>query len=105
MFAKLWNDEAGFVTLEYLFGATILVLGLVAAMAGLKNSISAELFELGDAITSLSQNYSFDGINTCNSSSDGSAIVDDIPGVNTPALSVTATPGTATLADAAILCP
>lgn len=61
MFSKLWKDEAGFVTLEYLFGATILAIGLTVGYVALKNSINAELAELSSAILSLNQSYSFSG--------------------------------------------
>jgi Flp pilus assembly pilin Flp len=61
MLKKLWKDEAGLVTLEYLFAATIIVIGLTVGLVVLKNSINAELTELGDAITSLNQSYSFSG--------------------------------------------
>lgn len=75
MLKKLWNDEAGFVTLEYLFGATILVIGMTVGLVVLKNSINAELTELGDAITSLSQTYSYSGeaFGTCASTSGSQA--------------------------------
>lgn len=74
---KFWNDEAGFVTLEYLFGATILVIGMVVGLVALKNSINAELGELGEAIQALSQGYSFNGEAFCNSAAtDGSQASD-----------------------------
>ena len=50
MFAKLWNDEAGFiVSMELLFVATILVLGLITGWAQLENSLKSELVELANA--------------------------------------------------------
>lgn len=61
MLKKLWKDEAGLVALEYLFAATIIVIGLTVGLVVLKNSINAELTELGQAITSLNQTYSFSG--------------------------------------------
>ena len=77
MFSKLWKDEAGFVTLEYLFGATILAIGLTVGYVVLKNSINAELTELGQAITALNQSYSFSGqaFGTCASTA-GSCATD-----------------------------
>jgi Flp pilus assembly pilin Flp len=77
MLKKLWKDEAGLVTLEYLFAATIIVIGLTVGLVVLKNSINAELTELGDAITSLSQTYSFSGqaFGSC-ASTGGSAATD-----------------------------
>jgi Flp pilus assembly pilin Flp len=77
MFSKLMKDEAGFVTLEYLFGATILAIGLTVGYVVLKNSINAELTELSQAILSLNQSYSFNGesFGTC-ASTGGSAASD-----------------------------
>lgn len=77
MLKKLWKDEAGLVTLEYLFAATIIVIGLTVGLVVLKNSINAELTELGDAITSLNQSYSFSGqaFGSC-ASTGGSNVVD-----------------------------
>jgi len=81
MFSKLWNDEAGFVTLEYLLGATILVLGLVVGLNALRRAMTSELSELALAIASLSQNYSFSGLSNCGSAVDGSQASGDIPGI------------------------
>ena len=77
MLSRFWKDEAGFVTLEYLFGATILAIGLTVGYVVLKNSINAELTELGQAITALNQTYRFNGLafGTC-ASTGGSAASD-----------------------------
>ena len=83
MFSKLWNDEAGFVTLEYLLGATILVLGMIVGLSSLRRAITSELSELAGAIGTLSQNYSFAGLAACGSAVDGSSATGDLPGLNT----------------------
>ena len=57
MFAKLWNDEAGNVAVEYLFLLSIIGLGLVVAFSNLENAIKTEYTELGSAILGLSQAY------------------------------------------------
>ena len=77
MLSKFWHDEAGFVTLEYLFGATILAIGLTVGYVVLRNSINAEVVELGQAITALNQTYSFSStaFGTC-ASTGGSAASD-----------------------------
>jgi len=56
MFSKLWNDEAGFVTLEYLLGATILVLGMIVGLSSLRRAITSELSELAVCPYSHSRN-------------------------------------------------
>ena len=103
MLKKLWNDEAGFVTLEYLFGATILVIGMTVGLVFLKNSINAELVELGQAITSLNQSYSFNGEQFGCASTAGSAAT-DTTAANTSLTSVTPTSGN-TAAVSQAVCP
>lgn len=61
MLKKLWNDEAGVVSLEYLLLATIVGLGLIVGFVALRNSMVSEFNELAGAITTLSQEYSFSG--------------------------------------------
>lgn len=60
--ARLWKDEDGIVALEYLLVATIVGLGLVAGLSGLRNCIDAELLELGEAITGLDHDYYITGV-------------------------------------------
>jgi len=63
MFAKLWNDDAGFIiSAELIFIATILVIGLVAGLAGLRNLIITELIEVGNAVAALDNGYTIIGI-------------------------------------------
>lgn len=77
MFAKLWKDEAGFlVSMELLFVATILILGLIVGWTQLENSLKSELVELANAITSLSQGYAFSGQSGCKGYTDGSQAID-----------------------------
>ena len=79
MFAKLWNDEAGLVTLEYLLGATILVLGMIVGLSSLRKVITSELAELASAIGTLSQNYSYQGLSACGATVDGANATGDVP--------------------------
>jgi Flp pilus assembly pilin Flp len=77
MFAKLWKDEAGFVvSMELLFVATILVLGLIVGWTQLENSLKSELVELANAITALSQGYTISGQSGCKGATDGSQATD-----------------------------
>ena len=102
MMKKLWQDEAGFVTLEYLLGATILVLGMILGLSALRKVITAELAELASAIGTLSQNYSFQGLSACGSSVDGSMATGDVP----QGISVfTVVPTTSVLSIDAAICP
>ena len=91
MFAKMWNDEAGNVALEYLLLATIVGLGLVVGFSALSNGLNAEYTELSNAILSLDQSYTYDGSSNCNAFKVGSAATDTAItlGYTTPAPTAT----------------
>jgi Flp pilus assembly pilin Flp len=81
MLNNFWNDEAGFiVSAELVLVATILVIGLIVGLIELQASIIHELNDLGEAIGSLNQSYSFAGTVTTKGphliSTAGSAYVD-----------------------------
>jgi|SRR5215470_2338807 Flp pilus assembly pilin Flp len=76
LFAKLWNDDAGVVTIEYLVLGTFLALALIAGVHLLATSINDELTELGNAIGAFSQAFSVGGFSGCNVSTDGSQAID-----------------------------
>lgn len=81
LFRNLWNDDAGaLIASEFLFIATILVIGIVIGLTNVRDAINAELTELGNAILSLSQGYAFSGTSGGGGSTDGSQAID------TPAL-------------------
>jgi len=98
MFARLWNDDAGFiVSAELLFIATILLIGLVTGLVAVRNAVVTELIEVANAIQSLDQSYSYLGISVCgNMSTAGSSYADNAY-VELVATSVgVANPGTST---------
>ena len=79
-----WADDRGaLLSIEFLLIATILVLGLVVGLTTLRNAITAEFAELGNAILTLSQGYSVSGLSGGSSSVDGSQAI-DTPGSVTP---------------------
>jgi len=78
---RLWNDDAGaLIAMEFLFIATILVIGIIVGLAGVRDAIVTELTELGNAILSLSQGFTIAGMTGCCSSTDGSQAI-DTPGL------------------------
>ncbi|NBO92739.1 MAG: hypothetical protein EBV06_10590 [Planctomycetia bacterium] len=86
MLQKLWNDDGGaLIAMEYLFIATILVIGIIVGLSGVRDAVVVELTELGNAILALSQGYSFSGLTGCCAFTDGSQAID------TPSLLVTPT--------------
>ncbi|MHC4879807.1 MAG: hypothetical protein ACYTGL_25420 [Planctomycetota bacterium] len=59
---KLWADEAGIVvSTELLLIVLILVLGLIAGMASLRDQVAQELADLGNAINHLDGSYEIIG--------------------------------------------
>jgi Flp pilus assembly pilin Flp len=86
---KLWRDDAGaLIAAEYLFVATIIGIGTVVGLTGVRNAIDAELTELGNAYLAISEGFSFSGLKGCCSSVDGSQAIDTpqllVPPVCTP---------------------
>jgi len=81
MLKKLYSDDQGaLIAIEFLFVATILILGIIAGLATLRTAVNAELTELANAILALSQGYSIGGQSGCCASSDGSQAL-DFPGI------------------------
>jgi len=78
MLKELWSDDEGaLIAMEFLFIATILVIGLVVGLVGVRDAIVTELTELGNAILALSQGYTISGLTgCCNTSVDGSQAID-----------------------------
>jgi hypothetical protein len=84
LFAKLWKDDQGaLIAMEFLFVATILVIGTIVGLTTLRGAINAELSELGNAILALSEGFTISGVSGCCAVTDGSEAV-DTPGTITP---------------------
>jgi hypothetical protein len=78
---KLWNDDHGFVMhVELLFILTILVIGTVTALVALRQAVIAESVEIANAILALNNSFSFSGQSNCESSSAGSAALQESVG-------------------------
>jgi hypothetical protein len=74
---QLWNDEDGFVvSLELILVGTILGIGLVAGLAGLRDSVSGELADVAYAIGSVNQSYAISGITGHSAASGNSSFAD-----------------------------
>jgi Flp pilus assembly pilin Flp len=60
---KLWKDDAGaLLATEWLFLATILVIGVVVGLVVLRNAVASEMTEFGNAVTSLNMGFRFPGL-------------------------------------------
>ncbi len=81
LFKKLWNDDCGaLIAAEYLFVATILVIGIIVGLAAVRDAVNTELSELANAYLALSQGYIISGQTGCCAQTDGSQAI-DTPGL------------------------
>jgi hypothetical protein len=80
LLAKCWKDDWGaLIATEYLFVATVLVIGTVVGLTASRNAVNAELTELSNAILGLSQSYVVSGQSGCAVAVDGTSVT-DLPG-------------------------
>jgi len=60
---RLWNEETGAIlSAEVMLVASILVIGMVAGLASLRDSVVTELADLAQALANVNQSYSFSGV-------------------------------------------
>src|SRR6266849_3473241 len=77
LLVKLWNDDGGaLIAMEWVFVATILVLGSITGLIAVRQAVIAELHDVADALLSLNQSFSFSGQSNCQSSTAGSRFID-----------------------------
>jgi len=92
--AKLWNDDCGaLIATEWVFVATILVLGAITGLVAVRQAVITELEEFANAVMSLDQSYSYSGQSNCQSSTAGSAATDQNDSI--PIQATHANPGVA----------
>lgn len=66
MLTRLLRDDAGFiVSAELVLIATLLVVGMIVGLSEVQHAVVSELNDVGDAIGSLNQSYSFSGFSKC----------------------------------------
>jgi hypothetical protein len=93
--AKLWRDDTGAVIAgEYIFAATILVIGIIVGVVSLRDGLNAEFAEYSNSILGLSQAYSISGYSGCSSSTDGSQALDTPGTVANPTYTAPGSPAT-----------
>ena len=77
LFVKLWNDDCGaLIATEWVFVATILVLGIITGLVAVRQAVIDELNDFANAVLSLNQSFSFSGQSNCQSSTAGSQFID-----------------------------
>jgi hypothetical protein len=78
MFQSLWKDESGAIlTLEIVLIATVVLLGVLAGLAALRDGIITELADLGGSISRLDQSYVIHGT-TAHSSATAGTVFNDL---------------------------
>ena len=84
MMRKLMNDDRGaLIASEFLFVATILVIGIIVGLTSVREAVNVELAELANAILALSEGYSISGLQGSGAAVDGSQAI-DTPALVTP---------------------
>jgi Flp pilus assembly pilin Flp len=74
---SLWRDDRGaLIATEYLFVATILVIGTIVGLSNVRDAVNTELSELANALLALSQGYTISGQSGAGGSTDGSQAID-----------------------------
>ena len=81
MLRRLWADDCGaLIATEWVFVATILVLGIITGLVAVRQALISELTEFANAVMALNQSFSFSGQSNCQSSTAGSQAIDIISG-------------------------
>jgi Flp pilus assembly pilin Flp len=76
---RLWEDDCGaLIATEWVFIATILIIGIVAGLKSVQTAVLNELEEFAGAVGALSQSYSIGGVEGCCSNSAGSRYIDTV---------------------------
>ncbi len=63
MLKSIWNDDGGaLLSAEWVFMATIIVIGLVTGLVQVRNAVVGELAEVAGAVSGLDQTYGYVGL-------------------------------------------
>ena len=57
MMTRIWNDESGILTFEWILLFTLLTIGIVGSIASIRNAVNVESEEAANAMTALNQSY------------------------------------------------
>jgi Flp pilus assembly pilin Flp len=90
---RLWKDDCGaLIAVEWVFIATIMIIGLITGLVAVRQALLTELTGIADAVLSLNQSYSFSGQANCESETAGSSFQDN-PAFSIEMHSLAADPG------------
>jgi Flp pilus assembly pilin Flp len=88
LMSKLWQDDCGaLIASEFLFVATILVIGIIVGLSAVRDAVNVELSEFANALLALSQGFAISGQSGCCANVDGSQAI-DTPSLVTPPVCV-----------------
>ena len=75
--SRLWNEEVGaIVSAEIMLVATILVIGVIVGLKSVRDSVVTELADVAQAISNLSQTYSYSATSGHHAFTNGSSFAD-----------------------------
>lgn len=77
MIRTFWDDESGAaVSGEIVLTATILVIGVVVGLKSVRDAVVTEVSDLAQAVSNLSQSYSYSGVDGHSSGAAGAFFQD-----------------------------
>ena len=86
---RLWNEETGAIlSAEVMLVASILVIGVIAGLASLRDSVTTELADLAQALANVNQSYSYSGTSGHHVYNGGGAFTDNTDFCDTYSLTV-----------------
>ena len=86
---RLWMEETGAIlSAEVMLVASILVIGVIAGLSSLRDSIVTELADVAQALGNVNQSYSFGGVSGHHVYNGGGMFVDNTDFCDTPDLAV-----------------
>jgi Flp pilus assembly pilin Flp len=92
LFSQFWADDNGFIiSVEMLFIAVILVIGIIGGLAALRAGVATELAKLGAAVLNLDPGFDNVSVGSTTSSSDGTLTTHVDTGLNIGAANAVAT--------------
>jgi hypothetical protein len=78
MLQKLWQDDCGaLIATEWVFAATLLVLGVVTGLVATRNAVNSQINDFAEGIMGLNPSYHLNGQHSPESSTAGSGHVDN----------------------------
>ena len=58
LFKRIWNEDRGVLTFEWILLITLLVIGIVGGVSAVRDGLIDELGDVSDAVVNIDQSYS-----------------------------------------------